>query len=350
MALEICLTTDPVSKKWIPCPSGSTLDKQSVTAHTNIPAGTPYITRSDKAEGNDSDALRLFEMLKRVSPAERRKIARLNKDFGTEVIDALAEFYQLQLQPALQSVNSFTQNTAIPYMKQEIPGFSGAAATALESRLKGFSAFVGRYQLALEQYRAAYLNKASVAERRILAKNVSVAQAAVNQQFQGEIKRIMATNAAKSGNRGTVWSNPKRAMGLAWGSKTDAAIKLQSSHNFMRVQQFQRGTNTVGKSVIVLDAALRTSNIYGTYESGGDWQKALTREMAGFGLGVAAGAYFGGKATAALTLMLIATPYGWAIAIVGGLFIGLYSGKLFDQLGKNVSDYLWRKSSEMELN
>jgi hypothetical protein len=350
MALEICITTNPLTREFIPCPVGHTLDEQSVPVTPLLPAGTPYIAKSDKASGNDSDALRLFEMLKQVPLSDRRNIARLNKDFGTEVIDALAEFYQLQLQPALLSVNNFTQNTAIPYLKKEIPGFTGAAATALESRLKGFSAFVGRYQLALEEYRAAYLNKASVAERRILAKNVSVAQAAVNQQFQGEIKRIMATNDAKAGNHGTVWSNPKRAMGLARGSKTDAAIKLHSSHNFKRVQQFQRGANKVGKSIIVLDGGLRALSVYNVKQVDGDWQNALAREMAGFGLGVAAGAYFGGKVTAALTMMLIATPYGWAIAIVGGLLIGLLSGKLFDQLGKNVSDYLWRKSSEARLN
>ena len=249
MALEICITTDPVSKKWIPCLTGSTLDNQSFGEQAMLPAGTPYLTKSDKVSGNDSETLRLFEMLKQVPSAERKDIARLNKDFGAEVVDALAEFYKLQLSPAIQSVNNFTQNTAIPYLKKEMAGYAGAAATAVESRLKGFSGYVAKYQLALEQYRAAYARKANAAEHRALAKEVSTAQADVNKHFQGEIKRIMATNAAKTGSRGTVWTNPERAMGLAHGSKTDTAIKLQSSHNFKRVQQFQRSSNLLGKGV-----------------------------------------------------------------------------------------------------
>ena len=347
MALEICITTDPLSKKWIPCPTGSTVDEQSLTSQSMLPAGTPYITKSDKAFGNDAEALRLFEILKQLPPAERRQIARLNKDFGVEVVDALAEFYQLQLLPAVQSVNRFTQSTAIPFLKKEIPGFAGAAATALESRLKGFSGYVAKYQLALEQYRAAYQSKASAAERRALAKQVAKAQAAVNQRFHGEIQRIMATNAAKTGKRGTVWTSPERAMGLARGSKTDAAIQLQNSHNFKRVQQFQRGANVLGKGVIALDAGLRISKVHDTYQTGGDWQRELSREMTGLSLGVLAGSAVGGYLTSSLTLMLIATPFGWAIAIGVGLVSGLVAGKIFDELGKRSNDLVWKISSEM---
>lgn len=345
MALEICITTDPLSKKWIPCPQGSTLDEQSLSTQATLAAGTPYLTKSDKTSGNDSETLRLFNMLKQMPPAERKQIARLNKEFGVEVVDALSEFYQMQLLPAVHSVNSFTQSTAIPYLKKEMAGFAGAAATAVESRLKGFSGYVAKYQLALEQYRAAFQNKASAAERRALAKQVSTAQAAVNQRFQSEIQRIIATNAAKAGRRGTVWTNPERAMGLARGSKTDAAIRLQSSHNFKRVQQFQRGANVLGKGVIALDAGLRISKVHETFQAGGDWQRELSREMAGFGFGVAAGAYLGAAATTALTFALVATPAGWVIAIIGGLAVGLLSGKLADQIGKDVADTLYNFSS-----
>lgn len=341
MALEICITTDPISKKWIPCPTGSTLDNQSFGEQAMLPAGTPYLTKSDKVSGNDSETLRLFEMLKQVPPAERKDIAHLNKDFGAEVVDALAEFYQLQLSPAIQSVNNFTQNTAIPYLKREMTGYAGAAATAVESRLKGFSGYVAKYQLALEQYRAAYASKANAVERRALAEKVSTAQADVNKHFQGEIKRIMATNAAKTGSRGTVWTNPERAMGLARGSKTDTAIKLQSGHNFKRVQQFQRSSNLLGKGVIALDAGLRISNVHNTYQTGGDWQRELSREMAGFGFGVAVGAYLGAAATTALTLALVATPAGWVVAIIGGLAVGLLSGKMADKIGKDLADTLY---------
>lgn len=350
MAIEICITTDPVSKEWIPCPAGSLLDDASVTEQTTIPAGTPYITRTDKGVGNDADALRLFEMLKQVPPSERRNIARLNKDFGTGVVDALAEFYQLQLKPALLTANNFLNTPSGKLLLKETPGAVGAMATVLEKRLQGFSAKIASYQLALEQYRAAYLTKAPAAQRKALAKQVGKAQANVNRYFQGEIKRILATNTAKTKGRGSVWSNPERAMGLARGRKTDAAIKLQSSHNFKRVQQFQRVANVVGKNLIALDAGTRILHVYGVKQNEGDWQKELAREMAGLGLGAAAGAYFGGKVTATLTLMLIATPYGWVVAVLGGLAIGLLSGKLFDSLGKRVSDYSWRKSSEARLN
>ncbi|HAW93577.1 MULTISPECIES: hypothetical protein [unclassified Arsukibacterium] len=349
MAIEICITTNPVTREFIPCPAGHTLDEKSVAAAPLLAAGTPYITKSDNAVVNDSGALHFLEMLKQMPATDRRNIARLNKDFGTEVVDALAEFYQLQLKPALQSVNSFTQNTAIPYVKKEIPGFAGAAATALDSRLKNFASYIKDYQQALEQYRAAYINKVKAAEKRALAKKVAAAQAEVNRHFQGEIKRIMATNDAKTGNRGTVWSNPERAMGLARGSKTDAAIKLQSYHNVKRVQQFQRVANIAGKGLVVLDAGLRVNKVQDTYNQGGNWQKELAREMTGFGLGVIAGSIVGGQLTTTLTLILIATPYGWVIAIGAGLIAGLISAKFVDEIGKDISDVLWHSSTAIGL-
>lgn len=345
MALEICITTDPVSKKWIPCPAGSLLDEQSVTEQAIIPAGTPYITKTDKAAGNDAEALRLFEMLKQVSPSERRNIAHLNKEFGTGVVDALAEFYQLQLKPALLTANRFLGTPSGKLLLKETPGAVGAMATVLEKRLQGFSAKIASYQLALEQYRAAYLTKAPAAQRKALAKQVGKAQANVNRYFQGEIKRILATNTAKTKGRGSVWSNPERAMGLARGRKTDAAIKLQSSHNFKRVQQFQRVANVVGKNLIALDAGTRMLHVYGVKQNEGDWQKELAREMTGFGMGVAAGSYLGANAAAALTIMLIATPGGWIIAILGGLAIGLIGGKIFDEIGKGLADTFYDFSS-----
>lgn len=345
MAIEICITTDPVSKKWIPCPAGSLLDEQSLTEQAIIPAGTPYITKTDQTVGNDNDALRLFEMLKQVPPSERRNIARLNKDFGTGVVDALAEFYQLQLKPALLTANSFLNTPSGKLLRKETPGAVGAMATVLEKRLQGFSAKIASYQLALEQYRAAYLTKAPAVQRKALAKQVGKAQANVNRYFQGEIKRILATNTAKSRGRGTVWSNPERAMGLARGRKTDAAIKLQSSHNFKRVQQFHRVANVVGKNLIALDAGTRILHVYGVKQNEGDWQKELAREMAGFGMGVAAGSIIGGEIAAALTIALIATPYGWAIAIIGGVIAGIAAAKLFDAGGKQLADYLWHINS-----
>lgn len=345
MALEICITTNPITREFIPCPVGHTLDEQSIPAAPLLPAGTPYITKSDKASGNDSDALRLFEMLKQVPPSDRRNIARLNKDFGTEVVDALAEFYQLQLKPALLTANNFLKTPAGTLLFKETPGTIGAMATVLEKRLTGISGKIASYQLALEQYRAAYLNKTPVAERKALAKQVAEKQANVNRHFQGEIKRIMATNTAKSSSRGTVWSNPERAMGLARGSKIDSAIKLQSSHNFKRVQQFQRVAKVVGKNLIAFDAGTRILNVYGVKQDDGAWQKELAKEMTGFGLGVIAGSVIGGEITAALTIALIATPYGWVVAIIGGVIAGIAAAKLFDAGGKQLADYLWQQSS-----
>lgn len=347
MALEICITTNPLTREFIPCPAGHTLDEQSVPATPLLPAGTPYITKSDKAPGNDSDALRLFEMLKQVPPSDRKNIARLNKDFGTEVIDALAEFYQLQLQPALLTANNFLKTPAGKLLFKETPGYVGAMTTVFEKRLKGFSGRIASYQVALEQYRAAYLNKVPAAERKALAKHVAKMQANVNRHFQGEIKRIIATNTAKNSTRGTVWSNPERAMGLARGSKTDAAIKLQSYQNVKRVQQFQRVAHQVGKKLIALDAGTRALHVYGVKHDGGDWQKELAREMTGLGIGVIAGSIIGGEVAAALTLMLIATPYGWVLAIGAGVIAGVIAGVQGDLFGKYLADKAYEKSSAL---
>jgi hypothetical protein len=345
MSLEICITTNPVTREFIPCPVGHTLDEQSVPAAPLLAAGTPYITKSANDTGNDSGALHFLEILKQMPAADRRNIARLNKDFGTEVVDALAEFYQLQLKPALLSANNFVKTPAGKLFLQETPTAAGALLTTFEKRLKGFSGKIVSYQLALEQYRAAYLNKASAAERKVLAKQVSNAQANVNRHFQGEIKRILAMNKAKNSSRGTVWTNPERAMGLARGSKTGNAIKLQSSHNFKRVQQFQRVAHQVGSKLIALDAGIRALHVYNVKQDGGEWQKELAREMTGLGAGVIAGSVIGSEITAALTILLIATPYGWVIAIVGGLVAGIASAKLFDAGGKQFSDYLWQHNS-----
>ena len=59
MAIEICITTNPVTREFIPCPAGHTLDEKSVAAAPLLAAGTPYITKSDNAVVNDSGALHL---------------------------------------------------------------------------------------------------------------------------------------------------------------------------------------------------------------------------------------------------------------------------------------------------
>lgn len=69
--------------------------------------------------------------------------------------------------------------------------------------------------------------------------------------------------------------------------------------------------------------------------------------MAGFGFGVAAGGVLGGSVTTALTFMLIATPFGWAIAIGAGIVVGMLFGKLAESGAKWFYDVLWQQSSQI---
>ncbi len=89
----------------------------------------------------------------------------------------------------------------------------------------------------------------------------------------------------------------------------------------------------------VLTSGLRTKGVYNSYQSGGNWQKKVAVQTAGFGFGAAGAMVLGGAAAKfVLGLALASTPLGWVIVIGVGLSAGYAAGVAGDAFGQGVAN------------
>ncbi|NRB42071.1 MAG: hypothetical protein HRU20_26965 [Pseudomonadales bacterium] len=259
---------------------------------------------------------------------------------------ALSEFHQGETIPMVDTVKQYNQHTVIPFFKTESHGLTGAAATAMESRMSNFAKAANRYQQALEKIRLAYKAKAPRTEIFQLEKNAKLLHSDMNMKFQAKLNRYMGINQARG--RGTVWSSSQRGINLAKSARTAQPIKLSSTTSFTAIKGFEKASNVTGKGIILFDAGLRVNNVYDDYKAGADWQRRAAMETTGFGLGAAAGAWVGGSVVSGLLgVAMFATPVGWVLAIGIGLAAGYFAAKAGDETGKFLSSFIYDKSHRL---
>ena len=207
----------------------------------------------------------------------------------------------------------------------------------MESRLTGFAQSSVKYQQALEALQQAYKNKVKGIERVKLEQTVQARHSALNAKFQLELNKY--TGAAKAGRRGTVWSNPQRAINLAKSARNSVPIDLSSTRAFELVKRFEKVANRGGKGLIAFDAGVRGYSVYQDYEAGNNWQRSAVLEVTGFGAATAAGIYVGTEVVASmLGVAMFATPVGWFFVIGLGLAAGYAAATGGDIAGKWVAN------------
>ncbi|MFC3149527.1 hypothetical protein ACFOEK_00650 [Litoribrevibacter euphylliae] len=349
--IQLCLSASSTTQT--PCFPGSQASEEQFkldNPHLSGPViqkGTPYIIRPNTAQPQSWQQMRpdlalMFQKIQSLSASERRNISDMNEFYGSEMLLALSELYQNEIQPFGQHSKRYLTDIAIPKAVSEFPGLSGAAATAMESRMSVFAKSALNYQKALEQVRAAHIAKVPKMELMKLEQKARMLHKEFHARFQAEINKYMG----KVGKRGNVWTNAERGINQAKGARTSKPIMLSSMKEFNLVRNFERASNYGGKGIILLDAGLRVNNVHADYKAGKDWQRTAVTETVGFGAGTAAGVIVGSAvAKAALSVAMFATPVGWVFVIGAGLVAGYVAAKGVDTYGKKLAGFAYDTSS-----
>lgn len=226
-------------------------------------------------------------------------------------------------------------------------GLTGAAASSVNYRLTDFQSALRSYQQALVDLNSySRVGRGGAARRAELQRIVRARYDVLQTKFKVELSRMTPPNHVGK-NRGNALVSAERGLTLA-SRKRSRQLFVADTAQAHRVGRFSRSMRMLGNSAIVVDAGSRAANVYGTYNSGGNWQREASIEATGFGLGGAAGiygGYLGGKAAiaglAALKIGLAATPVGWVVIIAAGVAVGIGASQAGNSIGKWFSGKLW---------
>lgn len=297
--------------------------------------GTPYVVQNGAFDSKNPEhwakrhpeLIPIFQQLNMLPQQEQQKIADMNGALGPDMLLALSEFYDKEV---------------VPWTKTNAHSVAGAAFGALEAREVSFGKQIEKYQRALIELRKAAKSKAPAAQIRQLEWQARDIHERLNTRFRAELQKFFTKNQSRRGN---IWSNAQRGINIAKSARTDQPLHLKSTHEVNLINRFAKGANMLGKGVLILDAGVRANGVHSTYQAGRNWQRQMVQEITGFGFSAAAGMWLGGAATAAATLLLGATPFGWVIIIVFGLAVG-FTSAYFSNLGaKYVSGALYDYSA-----
>jgi hypothetical protein len=305
---------------------------------TVIPKGTPFILRDDYNDPAWKVALdktpKIMNRLRTIDPRTQCTIADINASFGSEMLVALSGFHEGKVKPLLMALNNYAQN--------ESPGWSGAAATATQSRLDSFGKAVIKHHVALNKLHQGFTAKLPRIEITRLENTVKSTVKALNTSFQTELNKYYPHSA---GRRGTIMTNADRAIGMAKGAKTYQPLNISNGAQFSKVLNFSKAANYAGKGALIFDAGIRVKGVRADKAAGRDWQRRAVMETTGFGLGAAAGAITGSAIiTSTVGIALMATPVGWVFVIGAGITAGYFMAKGFDTIGKGAAGYAYDTS------
>jgi hypothetical protein len=180
---------------------------------TVIPKGIPFLLRDDYNDPAWKIALNatpnIMSRLRTIDPRTQCTIADINMSFGSDMLVALAGFHQDNMKPVLAELSQ--------YAKRESLGLSGAAATAMQSRLDGFGKAVVKHHIALNNLHQGFVAKLPRIEITKLESAVKSTVKTLNLSFQTELNKYFPYSA---GRRGTIMTSSERAIGMARGVKT----------------------------------------------------------------------------------------------------------------------------------
>jgi hypothetical protein len=293
---------------------------------TFISAGTPFIMRPSGSNNDNRDwkqarpdLVCTFKQMQSLSQQSKRKIAMMDDMFGSDQLQAIADFYQTELAPMAH---------------KESIGAIGAASTALDTRLSNFAKAANKVREALEKVREGAKSKLPKHKMMVLEDNVRTLTKDFNSKFQAEINKYV--NRIKN-KKGTVYSNAQRGIDKAKSGRTIKPIQFTSTTAFQNLRAFETGANILGKGLIVIDAGVRMGNVHVNYLSGKNWEKRTAVEATSFAtsaiFGIAAGQSTV-TATSGLGIALLATPVGWIIIVGAAITVGIIAAKSGDFFGR----------------
>jgi len=195
-------------------------------------------------------------------------------------------------------------------------GLIGASTSVYANRLGGFAGAVKEYQDALMAYRGAINSNA--AAKSIAKQKAFKAFQNLQIHFKHEHNAI---NAGIRARKGTPLSSATLATNIARSSRNVAKLNVTSqiqAHNLVKFTQYAK---LLGNGVAVIDFTSRVGNIQNAYKTGGEWERELFIESSSFAASAITGVVAVDVGTAALTLLIVATPIGWVGLVIGGVTV-----------------------------
>ncbi len=225
-------------------------------------------------------------------------------------------------------------------------GLVGAGASAKGVRLTAFQRTMLDYQEALIQINEHKKNgpsgRAGVLGKVELESLARRKYATMARQYRVELNSV-ARPEFRHKNRGHILNNADRGITLAKHHRS-SKLSIDNVSQVQRLDRLARSIRYAGNGVIVLDAGLRLRNVHESYQRNENWQRELSLEATGFGLGGASGILAGKATVGALTMIgLGATPVGWVVMIGAGVAVGYSAATKMDGLGKWFADLLWNR-------
>lgn len=283
------------------------LSTHRCTKPTMAAANTPYYIGETPSQMDQN-------ILTRLSPASVAKpLTDLALSYGGDNVVALAE-----ISAQLRDYNI---------------GMMGASTSVYANRMGGFADSVKAYQAALMEYRQAMTSNAPT--KTALKQKAHAAFQKMQSQFRNELN--MVTAQVKS-RRGTPLTNPNRATNIARSSRSAAKLNVMNQMQANNLVKFSQYTKVMGNGLALIDFGSRVGNIQQSYQEGGNWERDLFIESSSFVASAGAGVLAVNAGTAALSLLVVATPVGWVGLIVGGLVVAGAAAGASMTMNKIVSD------------
>lgn len=331
MPIEICI-----------CPKGRITGLSSNTPPSILEAtfqapGVPQVNFMDSFKtAYTQDHLLNNELGKfKTKPLHQRQtIAQVNAAVGPDMLLALSDFYDQQL-------DSLPKD----FFAEQNKAMMGASIGAMGHHLSQLQNLIKEYQMALENVRNAYLSKMPKLEVLKFEQTARQLHSRLNTQFHNEISKRLASSRAR---KASIWNNADRGLNQAKSARTTKPIQISSAKELRSLSKFAGAAKFGGNALLLLDVHSRATGVRDTFESGGNWEKQALQETVGFSAGFAAGTVAAGSAySIGVGIALAFTPVGWAVVIGVGAAasVGFLVGLGFDTAGKKITGKLYDASS-----
>jgi len=287
---EILLCNQPLKADFLSNTCGvdsNFIHGRGCTKPSTVSPFTPYVI-GQELSAFDTQLLSTLS-----APKVVNNLTNLSLSFGGENTVALAEMTK-----KLQEYNV---------------GLMGASTSVYANRLGGFAGAVKEYQDALMAYRGAI--KSNAASKAIGKQKALKAFQNLQFRFRHELNAI---NSGVKARRGTPLSSATRATNIARDSRNVAKLNVTSQIQANNLVKFTQHAKLLGNGLAVIDFTSRVGNIHNEYKAHGEWERELFIESSSFTASAITGVVAVNVGTAALTLLLVATPVGWVGLVVGG--------------------------------
>ncbi|MFE8070106.1 hypothetical protein QQM79_03520 [Marinobacteraceae bacterium S3BR75-40.1] len=195
-------------------------------------------------------------------------------------------------------------------------GLISEAASFYDHRVNGFVGAVKEYEKALLAYRKAARTQSPV--QIALKQQAHRAFEKLQTQFQQELRSVTLNIKAR---RGTPLTRAERGTNIARSSRSATKLHVADEVQASKLVRFSRYTKFLGNGLAVIDFGSRAGRIQNAYQAGGNWEREMFIESSSFAFSAAAGTFTMSGGSAALGLLVAATPVGWIGLVIGGLAV-----------------------------